>query len=335
MDELPPSLPPLGKPSLLRKRKTFLIVVIFLFLVTYVGYVFSVTYSYPKDFPLGTEITIRDGETLESIGDHLYGAHIIHSPVWFKLLVTLSSGERSIRAGEYRFDKRLNTVETIQKLTRGDYGFALVKVTIPEGFSIHQIAEILSSKLDTFSAKEFIEQAKGKEGFLFPETYTFPTNAKPQAVIDKMGSIFNEKIEPLRADITASKHSLVEIVTMGSLLEEEAKTSESRRVVSGILWNRIAIGMPLQVDAAFLYINGKNTYELTRQDLLIVSPYNTYKNKGLTPTPISNPGIDSINAAIHPTKTPYLYYLSERDGTMHYAKTYVEHLRNKALYIPR
>ena len=120
---------------------------------------------------------------------------------------------------------------------------------------------------------------------------------------------------------------------MASIIEREAITPEARRIVSGILWKRIKMGMPLQVDATFAYVNGKNTYELTAEDLHIDSKYNTYEYKGLPPGPICNPGLDSIIATIEPTATPYLYYLSEKNGTMHYAKTFEEHKMNKVKYM--
>ncbi len=324
------------QPQPRSRRGRFALISIFFLLVIVFG-IFSLRsiFTTPKDFPLGSRVVIAQGQSLGSIADTLAHAHIINSSIWFKLAVTFSSGERTIKAGEYLFDAPLDTLHVIGKLTRGEYGFSLVKVTIPEGYSVHQIAGTLSSKLDTFPTEDFIANAKDKEGYLFPETYTFATNEKPAAIIEAMSEQFVKKTQPLTEDILKSGHPLADIITMASLLEEEAKTTESRAIVSGILWNRIALGMPLQVDASFLYVNGKNTYELTREDLNISSPYNTYKNKGLPPTPISNPGLDSILAAIHPKKTPYLYYLSERDGTMHYAKTYAEHLKNKALYLGR
>jgi UPF0755 protein len=120
---------------------------------------------------------------------------------------------------------------------------------------------------------------------------------------------------------------------MASLVEEETRTPADRRLVAGILWKRIKLGMPLQVDAVFPYINGKNTYEVTARDLKIDSPYNTYLYPGLPIAPIANPGLDSIKAAIEPAESPYLYYLSDRAGAMHYAKTFEEHKRNRELYL--
>lgn len=123
-----------------------------------------------------------------------------------------------------------------------------------------------------------------------------------------------------------------DVIIMASILEGEALPKD-RQVVAGILWKRLSIGMPLQVDATFRYINGKGTYDLTADDLKIDSPYNTYIHKGLPPGPISNPGIDAISASLNPIPTKYLYYLTEKDGTIHYAKTFTEHIANKNKYL--
>jgi UPF0755 protein len=121
---------------------------------------------------------------------------------------------------------------------------------------------------------------------------------------------------------------------MASIIEEEARTEETRRTIAGILWKRLDNGWPLQVDAAFAFVNGKKkSSELTVEDLAIKSPYNTYANKGLPPTPISNPGLDAISATIRPIATKYYFYLSDDDGNMHYAVTNAEHEANKAKYL--
>ena len=120
---------------------------------------------------------------------------------------------------------------------------------------------------------------------------------------------------------------------MASLIEKEASGEKDRNIVSGILWKRIEKGIPLQVDAPFLYILGKESSELTKSDLSINSPFNTYKYKGLTPSPIGNPGLDSIKAAINPEDSPYLYYLHDAEGNIHYARTYSEHQKNIRTYL--
>ena len=124
-----------------------------------------------------------------------------------------------------------------------------------------------------------------------------------------------------------------EILTMASILEKEASKIKDRQQIAGVLWHRIDVGMPLQVDAVFPYIIGKNTFELTREDLAVDSPYNTYKYKGLPPGPIGNPGLDSILAAATPIKSKYVFFLSDKQGNFHYAVTYAQHLVNKAKYL--
>ena len=120
---------------------------------------------------------------------------------------------------------------------------------------------------------------------------------------------------------------------MASLLEEEARQTPTRRTVAGILWKRLDLGMPLQVDATLRYLLGKSSHELTREDLEYDSPYNTYKDAGLPPGPISNPGLDAILAALRPVETAYLYFLTDSEGNIHYARTFEEHVANKAMYL--
>jgi UPF0755 protein len=158
-------------------------------------------------------------------------------------------------------------------------------------------------------------------------------NTKADDVILMMRENFAREIKKYEKDIALFKKPLEEIVIMASILEGEARTLEAKRIVAGILWKRIRINMPLQVDAVFKYYNGKNSYNLTKNDLKDDHEYNTYTNKGLPPTAINNPGIDSIRAAITPTQTNYLYFLSDKSGNMHYAKTFEEHKANKDLYI--
>jgi UPF0755 protein len=148
-----------------------------------------------------------------------------------------------------------------------------------------------------------------------------------------MKNNFIEKIKTLDDKIKYFNKPLADIIKMAGILEEEARTMETRRVVAGILWKRLSMGMPLQVDSSFKYINGKISKTLTLDDLQIDSPYNSYTHKGLLPTPISNPGLGAIEAAITPIKTSYLYFLTDDAGNMHYGKTFEEHVANKEKYL--
>ena len=209
----------------------------------------------------------------------------------------------------------------------------LVRVTVPEGFSVRQIGERLEGD-GIFPAGDFIKLAQGEEGFLFRDIYEFYGHALPEDVISKMKENFERKITPgIRAEISLQKKTLRDVVVMASLLEKEAKHEGDWEVIAGILWKRLEAGMPLQVDATLTYLTGKTSAELSDEDLKIDSPYNTYRYPGLPSGPISNPGLDAIDAALNPEPSPFWYYLSDRDGVIHYAKTFVEHKLNKTKYL--
>ena len=177
----------------------------------------------------------------------------------------------------------------------------LVRVTIPEGYNVSQIGAALE-KAGMFSSEEFVEAAKAEEGFLFPDTYEFFKHSSPSTVIGKMKENFEKKV---------GREVERNIVIMASLLEEEAAKPEDWKIISGILWKRLAAGIPLQVDA---------------------EP-ETYDYLGFPPAPISNPGLEAIGAALHPSTSPYLYYLSDKDGNLHYSRTFEEHVEKKLKYL--
>jgi len=178
------------------------------------------------------------------------------------------------------------------------------------------------------------------EGYLFPDTYRLFASSTPEEIIIKMLSNFDKKLTPeMRADIKASGKTIHEIITMASIIEKEAPIyaqtdSEAAKIISGIFWNRIKIGMGLQSDASLSYIYNDNKPIHSGEELEVDSLYNTYKYRGLPPGPIANPGLIAIKAAIYPSETNYYYFLTTLDGSaIYYAKTYEEHLRNKYKYL--
>lgn len=289
--------------------------------------------SAPSEFPINEPVSIPKGASLDDIADSLKKRGIIRSSTLFKLITRVTRNERDLVAGEYYFDRPYSLVGIFSRIAKGALGTATVKVTIPEGSNVFDVADILQGKLNNFNTVLFLRLARSREGFLFPDTYFISQSATPAEVIGLMERTFEKRVMSAEQAIRQSGKSLKEIVIMASILEEEARTTESRRTIAGILWKRLSIGMPLQVDAAFLYINGKNTYQLTVDDLAIDSPYNTYKYAGLPPGPITNPGLDSIIAAATPVKSKYLYYLSDRKGAIYYAATFEEHKVNKEKYL--
>lgn len=283
-------------------------------------------------FPTQTVITVEKGETLSVLAQSLESQGFVRSGSFFKIMVILFHGQKTIQAGDYYFENALSTWGVAQRLTSGEQGLITMKVTFPEGSSVAEIAKIMKGQHFTlFNEKEFKKYAK--EGFLFPDTYNVLPSVTAKQLIEMMSDNFVKKVATLQPGLRQTGKSLDDIVKMASIVEEEARTIETRRIVAGILWRRIAIGMPLQVDASFLYINGKSTSQLSFDDLKIDSPYNSYLYKGLPPTPITNPGLDSLIATITPIKTHYLYFLSDDKGNMHYAKTFAEHVANKEKYL--
>jgi UPF0755 protein len=298
------------------------------FPVFYIGFL-----SPPGDFSLMSVVTIEEGMTLEEAGQSLKGLHVIRSEFWFRVAVILGGGEHSLRAGDYFFKEPIGVFSIARMMVTGDYGLDPIRVTIPEGASNVDIADRLAEALPTFDRVYFLEYAEGKEGYLFPDTYYFLPTDSEEKIADTMEETFRSKMELYRNDLRISEYSLQEIITMASLIEREANTEEVRRIISGILWKRLEIGMPLQVDVTFDYINGKNSFELTSADLEIDSPYNTYRYAGLPPTPIANPSLESIHAALHPVESDYLYFLADHEGIVYYSETFEEHREKKLRYL--
>lgn len=287
----------------------------------------------PADFHAPRIVTIREGMGLSEAAEQLTAQGVVRSGNLFLVFALIVGGERSLIAGDYYFPGPQNAITIASRLTTGDYELDPVKIMLPEGITVREMALIFADKLAYFDAQAFIALADGKEGYLFPDTYYFLPTASAEQIVRAMENNFYRRTEPLKEQVAASGHSLHEIVTMASLLEKEASDTEVRKMISGILWHRIDIGMKLQVDAVFPYIIGKNTFQVTTDDLMVDSPYNTYRYEGLPLGPIANPGFSSLEAAVAPTASKYLFYLADMRGVTHYSTTYAEHLRKQRLYL--
>jgi UPF0755 protein len=312
------------------KRKTALISIAF-FVVLMAFYV--AIFRAPAQFPIGETITIEEGNTLSEIANNLKKRKIVRSSLWLRNIVIILNGEDGAFSGDYFLGRRENIFSMARRIAKGDFDLNLIKVVIPEGATVNEIAKIFENKFDSFDKKKFLNLVQDNEGYLFPDTYYFLPSVEAEKVVRELNNNFIEKIAELNEEIRKSGILIDDIIKMASILEKEARTTETRRTIAGILWKRLEIGMPLQVDAVFVYANGKNSFTLTTEDLRDDHSYNTYTNKGLPPTPISNPGLDSILAAINPIKSDYLYFLSDMNGIMHYSVTFDEHVRKKKIYL--
>ncbi len=297
------------------------------------SFVYNIAYKPPRDFPYGSLIEIQKGQNLSEIADYLESKSVIRSAFLYRTIIRLIAGDENILSGEYFFNIPISVLSVAERTTRGRFGLDPVRVTLPEGVTVFEIGEVLDWKLPSFPVEQFLKLAKSREGYLFPDTYLFLPNVSPEQIVKELSENFNNKIKKLDEEIKNSGNTMEEIIIMASIIEKEAITNKDKKIISGILWKRIEIDMPLQVDATFSYVNGKNTFQLSLKDLKIDSPYNTYKYKGLPIAPIANPGLESIIAALEPEKTPYLYYLSDMKSNVHYSATFEGHKKNKRRYL--
>jgi len=308
----------------------FLCAAAFALFLAVIGFVASA----PGSFPAGTVFVVEEGETLSGAAQSLEEEGIIRSPFFFKALLTVFDGTKGLVAGEYYLAEKQGVMGIAWRLARGHYQLENIRITIPEGFSSSEIAARMGEKFSRFDPERFVELARTYEGYLFPDTYLFLPNVTADQVVKAMTDNYQKRIVTIESEIRAFGKPIEDVIVMASIIEEEARTEESRRMIAGILWKRLLVGMPLQVDAAFAFVNGKKaSSELTLDDLKIQSPYNTYVNKGLPPGPISNPGLDSIKATVTPIASQYFYYLTDEDGVMRYAVTHDQHVANKDRYL--
>lgn len=315
--------------SLFSKKVLYsLAFVVILVLIVFISYAIP-----PKDFPEKKIVAVKSGQYLSTIAINLEKADIIKSPFLLKVFVVLFSGHRQALAGDYLFEKPESVLRIAYRLVNGVQGIPKYKVTIMEGMTVRQIANTIKKSIPDFDSETFLVLAKQYEGFLFPDTYYFYENATPESVIEQLRETFREKIKTQLLSIQAFGKPIEDIVIMASIVEKEASNMKDRKIIAGILWKRLEIGMALQVDAPFYYTLGKDSLSLTKSDLTKDTPYNTYTNKGLTPTAIGNPGLGSIEATLNPTKTDYLFYLSDSKGITHYAVDHDGHVANKVKYL--
>jgi len=294
-------------------------------LATLIGaYIFirSITAPITREEVIGQEFVIERGDTTLEIADNLYAAGLIRSPLGFRYVVKKHSLGSKLQAGSYQLTPTLNALGIATTLT---HGVNDLSVTIPEGYRLEEIAATLESKID-LSRSEFLALAKGQEGYLFPDTYYFAPSSSAQDVISIMQNTFESRVGEI------DYNTLI----LASLIERETAGDAEKPVVAGILMKRLESGWALELDATVQYVLGTagewwpNTTLADRQS---PSPYNTYLNQGLPPTPICNPGLESINAARNPEASDYWFYLHGRDGQIHYGRTLEEHNQNIAKYI--
>jgi UPF0755 protein len=278
-------------------------------------------------------IAVEQGDTLSSVATKLEEAGVIGSATVFKLESRVQGGETEIKAGEYRFVPGEDTEQILETLSSGESVSAFT-ITVPEGLNLEQTArvvegeggipaeELVSAAARTDYGYNFLEDPaiRTTEGFLFPKKYEFERGVDATQVVDRLLRQYLLEKEGLDFAEAQDRFNLTEyeLVTVASLVEKESANLEERSLIAGVIYNRIRSGMPLQVDATVQYALGKAKEDLKLDDLDVDSPYNTYKNPGLPPGPIASPSRESIQAALEPAESYYLYYVLEADGEQHF-----------------
>ena len=335
------------------KKKILVILVLFVVIFASGGIYFkSRSGAYDVNEEKKVVVNIPSGSGTDNIADILSDAKLIKNKLVFKINVKMSGKASQFKAGEYQFDQSYTNGEIINDIAAGKIYHSGPKVTVKEGAtSIEIIDELVKKNLgtkenyeklinnpDEFRDKyEFLKDKniKSLEGFLYPSTYFCTEGESEREVISRMLNKFDEmykyKIKP-----EMDKHkdlNFYDVMKMASIIEKEAVVDKDRPLISSVFYNRLAKDMPLQSDATIQYAFKERKKVVTYEDLKIESPYNSYKYKGLPPTPIANPSWKSIEAAINPAETDYLYFVAKTDGgENNYAKTYEEHLKNEKQY---
>ena len=287
----------------------------------------------PADFIDGKAFEIERGMSVQQIAAEAQEQGITKSDLLLYAILTYFHNPRSIHAGTYRFEQTTNVFGVAKKIAQNDVDKDLISLTIPEGMRSTNIATIAKEKLPLFNVDEYLTLTDKKEGYLFPETYFVPETFTAEDLIDLQTETYEDNVAPLREQIANSHFSEYEVLILASIIEREANDETSMKMVSGILQNRLEIGMALQTDASIEYVLDKPLPELVPADLEIDSLYNTYLYPGLVPTPIGNPGLQSIHAVLEPTLSDNYYYMTDDDGTFYYAQTFSEHKQNIARYL--
>jgi len=341
----------MGRPKSIIERflKKFSIVFL-LILVAIIGGFFwwktNISAVSSQQSAISKIFVVKKGESLSLVANRLEKEGLIRSALVFKILVSTQGLANKIQAGDFRLNSSLTTQEIAEILTHGTLD---VWLTFPEGWRREEYGQRLAANLEDFDYQEFLNLTENLEGKLFPDTYLVPTDASPSAVVKILTNNFEKKTK----DLKISRQELI----LASIVEREARAEEDRSIVAGILLKRWQKNWALQADATIQYAkanvecrmparqaspgeaggeNGECEWwakKLTKEDLNIDSPYNTYKYKGLPPKPICNPGLAAIKAVLNPVETDFWFYLSDSQGKMHYAKTAEEHEENISKYL--
>lgn len=277
---------------------------------------------------------VPENFTTNQIAAKLKSEDLIKDQLVFVLLAKKDGFDGKLQSGEFLISQSMNPREILSTVSKGS---TQVWVTIPEGLRATEISQILQNKIPTFNSS-WTSRLVANEGYLFPDTYLFSKKSTIDEIVSAMKNNFDLKYQEAAANKTASL-SQNQVVILASIVQREAITAHDMQYVASVLENRLSIGMALGSDVTLEYALGYQTNEhtwwkkdLSADDLTLQTPYNTRVNAGLPPTPISNPGLVALEAVLNPPQSNFLYYVSDKNGVLHFAATLQQHNANVAKY---
>jgi UPF0755 protein len=288
-------------------------------------------------------ISLPSGSGIRALARDLKASGLIRSSTHFILLARLRGAAHRLKAGDYSLSATMPPGAILKKIVAGEVDFR--KFALPEGYSMYQAAELLEQKgyykkeafLIACRNPELLARlgisADSAEGYLYPATYDVSGKSSAEQLVEQMVGQFRKSAHEAATKSKPSGFTQHELVTLASVIEKEAVVTAEKPLISSVFHNRLRIGMPLQSDPTAVYGVRAFSGKVTKADIMRPSPYNTYLNRGLPPGPIGNPGKEAINAAQHPQKTDYFYFVARQDGTHHFSKTLDEHNRAVSRYL--
>lgn len=341
-------------PRRVRRSATLLVMLLLTALGIVAGVLYTLQMLAPvsgnKNAPLAL-VTIPSGKNARQIGEILTRRHLIRSPYSFVLASRMDGLSGHMQAGHYKLSPAMPPRQIAALLALGETANGIVTIPVPEGWTVRQIARRLADRhlVDeaqfltlaqtqgkTFTVQGWTPPNDNLEGYLFPDTYNFSKGATSREIVQAMLENFQKRVlVPEGAEAKRFPGGLAAAVTLASLVEREAEVDADRPLIAAVYWNRLKVHMRLQCDATVQYALPQHKTRLFYADLRVDSPYNTYKHAGLPPTPIANPGLPSIEAALHPADVNYLFYVAGPGGRHVFSATLAGHERNRALVRPR
>jgi len=334
-----------GRPLRRKRAKSTrrALIILLLIIVIALAFVFISTVKKPLKISDSEVVNVQEGDSFYSIINRLSSENKIKSPLIIKIYTKLTGLDLEVIPGSHTLDKSMS-INDIAKTLKDTNNANAITITIPEGFNVEDIAARVEEKgictkdeflnvVKSYPLPSYVKDNPDKrynlEGFLFPDTYNFEVGVQPEYIIETMIKRFEEVWGKITEGLNIKEDDIEKVINVASIIEKEARVDEDRPLIASVIYNRLDQDMPLQIDATVIYAHGYYIENVRNRHLAIESKYNTYLHKGLPVGPICNPGAPSIEAALNPATTNYLFYLLASDDEHYFTDNYDDFLKKK------